>query len=65
LEGRIRDARAGGGRGAKGTKDGMVAPPPPFPCRDGKLKEKFFLGLAPPRKVVCYHGFARDLSMKT
>jgi len=36
------DARAGGGRGAKGTNDGRVSATPPFPCRDGKLREKIF-----------------------
>src|SRR6516164_246264 len=51
------------GRGAKGTKAGSAASP--FPCRDGKLREKFFLGLALPRKFVCYHGLARDLPVKT
>jgi hypothetical protein len=38
-----RDARARGGRGAKGARDGRVAAAPPFPCRDGKLREKIFV----------------------
>ena len=45
-----RDARAGGGRGAKGTKDGRVSAASRFPCRDGKLRVKFFLRLAPYEK---------------
>ena len=45
-----RDARAGGGRGAKGTKDGRVSAASRFPCRDGKLRVKIFSRLAPYEK---------------
>ena len=53
-----RDARARGGRGAKGAKDGRVAAAPPFPCATGNSGKKFCSGLVLRRKshlIIALH----------
>ena len=62
---RSRDTEPASGSGAKGAKDGRVATAPPFPCRDGKLRENLFSGLIPPRKSVSNQSLACEFSAES